>query len=686
MEVEMMKSIMFVSIFLIVCLGESYASESGQRHPFSVHDLLAMDRITEPQVSPDGKQIVFVLRRTDLEANRGRKDLWLVRVDGKGLHRLTSHQEDDYNPCWSHNGEFIYYLSARSGSTQIWRIDPKTKTIKQMTDLPLDVGNLIVSPDGNYLAFTLEVFPDLKSIDETKARLDAVKKRKSSGKIFERLFIRHWDTWEDGRRSHLFVMPVVGGKVVDVMAGMNADTPSIPWGGTEEITFTPDNKGLIFTTINVGGEEAWSTNYNLYFVPIDGSAFPKCLTGDNKAWDTQTVFSPDGKTLAYLAMKRPGYESDRYRIMLKSWPDGETRNLTEKWDRSPSTIFWSGDGETIYAVADHLGQQSLFSINISTGNVKIIIEKGFMRSPSICGDRIVFGLDHLTSPTELYSVKSDGEDRQKITDINAKQTGQVKMGEPEQFTFRGWHNETVYGYIVKPVDFDPKKTYPVAFLIHGGPQGSFGNDFHYRWNPQVYAGAGYAAVMIDFHGSIGYGRAFKDAIRNDWGGKPLVDLQKGLEAALKKYLWMDGSRVGALGASYGGYMINFIEGNWPDRFRCFVNHDGTFDERMSYFDTEELWFPEWEHEGTPWEKPKNYEKHNPVNFVKNWKTPMLVVHGAQDFRVPETQGFATFTALQRLGIPSKLLYFPDENHWVQKPNNSILWHETVIGWLDRWLK
>ncbi len=236
------------------------------------------------------------------------------------------------------------------------------------------------------------------------------------------------------------------------------------------------------------------------------------------------------------------------------------------------------------------------------------------------------------------------------------------------------------------MDFDPKKTYPVAFLIHGGPQGSFGNDFHYRWNPQVYAGAGYAAVMIDFHGSIGYGQAFKDAIRNDWGGKPLVDLQKGLEAALKKYLWMDGSRVGALGASYGGYMINFIEGNWPDRFRCFVNHDGTFDERMSYFDTEELWFPEWEHEGTPWEKPKNYEKHNPVNFVKNWKTPMLVVHGAQDFRVPETQGFATFTALQRLGIPSKLLYFPDENHWVQKPNNSILWHETVIGWLDRWLK
>jgi dipeptidyl aminopeptidase/acylaminoacyl peptidase len=262
----------------------------------------------------------------------------------------------------------------------------------------------------------------------------------------------------------------------------------------------------------------------------------------------------------------------------------------------------------------------------------------------------------------------------------------VRMGDYEQFTFKGWNNEEVYCYIVKPVDFTPDKKYPVAFLIHGGPQGSFGNHFHYRWNPQAYAGAGYAAVMVDFHGSVGYGQAFTDSIGGDWGGKPLEDLQKGLAAALVRYPWMDGENVGALGASFGGYMINWIAGNWPDRFRCLVNHDGNLDERMAYYATEELWFPEWDHQGTPWNNPDGYEKHNPVNFVKNWKTPMLVIHGALDFRVVETQGMATFNALQRLNIPSQFLYFPDENHWVLQPHNSILWHDTVIAWLDRWCK
>ena len=301
------------------------------------------------------------------------------------------------------------------------------------------------------------------------------------------------------------------------------------------------------------------------------------------------------------------------------------------------------------------------------------------------GDGVVFERNTLTSPTEIYAI-APGAGEKALTAINAEKVAAVRMGEPEQFTFKGWNNETVYGYIVKPVDFDPAKKYPVAFLIHGGPQGSFGNDFHYRWNPQAYAGAGYAAVMVDFHGSTGYGQAFCDSIRGDWGGKPLEDLKKGLAAALAKYPWMDGTRVGALGASYGGYMINWIAGNWPDRFKCLVDHDGNLDERAAYFETEELWFPEWDHMGTPWDNPKSYEKHNPANFVKNWKTPMLVVHGGQDFRVVETQGIGTFNALQRRGIPTKFLYFPDENHWVLKPANSILWHETVIGWLDQWLK
>jgi len=481
-------------------------------------------------------------------------------------------------------------------------------------------------------------------------------------------------------------MKVSGGDPLDLMKRMDADTPSRPFGGPEEITFTPDGKGLIFTTRNAGRKEAWSTNFDLYLVPIDGSKKPQCLTEKNKAWDTTPVFSPDGKTLAYLAMKRPGYESDRYRIVLRDWPNGKERILTENWDRSPISLCWSKNSKTIYVTAENLGQRSLFSIDVKAGKVHTVVKEGYVSSPGVAGDRIVYGLDNFCSPVELYSVKPDGKDVRQITKINAQKIAEARMGDYEQFSFKGWNNETVYGYVVKPVDFDPKKKYPVAFLIHGGPQGSFGNHFHYRWNPQAYAGAGYAAVMIDFHGSTGYGQAFTDAIREDWGGKPLVDLQKGLAAALKKYPWMDGNRVGALGASFGGYMINWIAGNWPDRFRCLVNHDGNLDERMAYFDTEELWFPEWDHGGTPWTSPENYEKQNPVNFVKNWKTPMLVIHGAKDFRVVDTQGFSTFTVLQRLGIPSKLLYFPDESHWVLKPHNSILWHDTVIGWLNRWLK
>jgi len=681
-----MRRTVFFILFIILLFGSFSIIFSSDKHPFSVHDMLAMDRISDPQISPDGKWIVFVLRKTDLDTNRGRTDLWLVDVEGKNRKQLTSHPAGDFNPRWSSCGKYIWFLSTRSGSSQVWGINVSGGEAQQFTDLPLDVGNLVVSPYSKHIAFTMEVFVDLKSVWKTKQKLDEIAARKATGVIYDRTFIRHWDTWKDGRRSHLFAMLIKGGDLVDVMPDMDADTPSKPFGGPEEIIFTPDGKGVIFTARDVGREEPWSTDFDLYFAPIDASQPPKCLTEQNKAWDTNPVFSPDGKTLTYLAMSKPGYESDRFRIILKSWQDGKTRILTENWDRSPSSICWSQDGKKLYATAANLGQVSLFSVDVKSGEVSTVVRDGTISSPAVAGGRIIYGMHCLQSPMELYSVKPDGKDIRPITQINAEKIAAVQMGDYEQFTFKGWNDETVYCYVVKPVNFDATKKYPIAFLIHGGPQGSFGNEFHYRWNPQAYAGAGYAAVMVDFHGSTGYGQAFCDAIRGDWGGKPLIDLQKGLAAALEKYPWMDGDRIGALGASFGGYMINWIAGNWSDRFKCLVNHDGNLDERMAYYDTEELWFPEWDHEGTPWTNPEGYEKQNPVNFVKNWKTPMLVIHGQYDYRVAVTQGISTFNALQRLGIPSKFLYFPDENHWVLKPHNSILWHETVIGWLDRWLK
>lgn len=670
----------------LVILALSLPAVAQQMHPFSIHDMLAMDRISDPQVSPDGQWIAFVVRTTDLEANRGRTDLWLVGRDGAGLRQLTSHPDSDSNPRWGPDSRSVWFLSSRSGSSQVWRIAIDGGEARQMTVEPLDVGNLIVSPDGRHIGFTMEVFPDAPTAQATKDRLDAIAKRKDSGRVYERVLVRHWDTWKDGRRSHLFVRPAEGGQAVNVMAGMDADTPSIPFGGPEEMTFSPDGRGVVFSAKDVGREEAWSTNFDLFYSPIDGSQAPKCLTQENEALDTHPVFSPDGKTLAYLAMSRPGYESDQFQIVLMDWPGGSKRVLTDKWDRSPSSIGFAAHGRTLYATAANLGQRSLFSIDVDNGQVETIVREGSVHGFSAADGRIVYALSNMRSPAELYSVRPNGAGVRQLTDINRAKVAAAKMGDYEQFTFAGWNGETVHAYVVKPVDFDPARKYPVAFLIHGGPQGSFGNVFHYRWNPQAYAGAGYAAVMVDFHGSTGYGQAFCDSIRGDWGGKPLADLQKGLAAAIEKYPWMDGDRVAGLGGSFGGYMVNWIAGNWPDRFRCLVNHDGNIDERMAYFDTEELWFPEWDHVGTPWENPEGYEKHNPVRFVQNWKTPMLVIHGAQDFRVVDTQGLGTFNALQRRGIPSKLLYFPDEGHWVLKPQNSIQWHDTVLAWLDRWLK
>jgi dipeptidyl aminopeptidase/acylaminoacyl peptidase len=714
-------SSILVGAALAVGLAAADAALAEPR-PFNAHDLVTMARLSSPQVSPDGEWVVFVLRGTDLEADRGRTDLWRVRLDGTGLERLTTDEAADGSPRWAPDGESLFFLSSRSGSSQVWRLPLGGGEAVRATNLPLDVGGFLLSPNGSKLAVALEVFPDCVTLQCTIDRLEAEEEAKASGRLHDRLFVRHWDAWKDGRRSHLFVLPADGsGEAVDVTRGLHADAPSKPFGGMEEIAFTPDGEGVVVTTKGrvvgsteeirftpdgelvgltywgPGVSEAWSTDFDLFLQPADGSTLPhveSLLTRQNRAWDTQPVFSPDGKTLAYLAMVRPGFEADRFRIVLLPWgadgPAGEPRVLTEAWDRSVGSFVWAPDGRTLYATATHLGNVGLFAVDAATGAVRELVVDGHVREPAVAatgeGHRIVFGRDTLTAPVDLWSVAPDGSDLRRLTEVNAERMAAVRMGEYEQFTFAGWNDETVYGYLVKPVGFEPGRKYPVAFLIHGGPQGSFGNDFHYRWNPQVYAGAGYAAVMIDFHGSTGYGQAFTDSISGDWGGKPLVDLQKGLAVALERYPYLDGDRACALGASYGGYMVNWIAGQWPDRFRCLVNHDGIFDLRSMFFATEELWFPEWELRGPYWANEELYEAHNPVRHVERWRTPMLVVHGALDYRVPETQGLGAFTALQRRGIPSRFLHFPDENHWVLKPANSLLWHETVFAWLERWLE
>ncbi len=673
---------------MLISILFAIACAPADTHPFSVHDMLAMNRISDAHVSPDGKHVLFTVRVTDVEANKGRTDLWMVDVDGTNLVQLTKDEANDSSGRWSSDGSAIWFLSTRSGNSQVWKHTLSTNADEQMTKFAIDVDGVMPFPDGKRLLLAMEVYPDAgreKQLAETAARDEAMSKSKIKARIYETLPIRHWDTWEDKKRSHVFAWTIGGGDPMDLMQGVDGDAPTKPFGGLEEVDISPDSSTVVYTCQLATRDMMWSTNLDLFSVPSDGGKSPTCLTTDNKATDTQPCFSPDGKTLAWLRMERPGYESDRLRIALMNMESGKMRVLTEGWDRSPSQLAWAADGSHLYTTADNFGQKALFTVDVSNGDIGMVVQQGTNDMVGLSGDRVVFAQDTLSSPTELFTCARDGTGVHAITNINADKVAAAKMGEYEQFMFTGAHGDNVWGYLLKPIDFDPAKKYPVAFLIHGGPQGSFGNHFHYRWNPQAYAGAGYAAVMIDFHASTGYGQKFVDAVNHDWGGAPYEDLMKGLDYALAQYKFLDGKHVCALGASFGGYMINWIEGQ-TDRFTCLVSHDGNLDERMAYYDTEELWFPEWEHGGVPWQNPDGFTKHNPIDFVKNWKTPMLVVHGGLDYRVVDTQGISTFTALQRKGVPSKLLYFPDENHWVQKPQNSILWHDTVIAWIDRWTK
>lgn len=658
--------------------------------PFSTDDMLALQRVGAPVASKDGKLIAFQVATPDLAANKSRTDLYLHAVNGKDApRRLTSHEASDHSPEWSADGQHIYFLSSRSGSSQIWRIAVAGGEAEQVSRYPLDVQAFRLSPKNDRVAVAFEVFPDCATLQCTADR-DGEKKA-GSGMHFDRLFVRHWDSWKDGHMNRVFADELKDGKTADkavALSVLDGDAPSKPFGGSEDFVFSNDGSKLVFVARVRGVSEPWSTNTDLYEVPVSGSALtdvkPVNLTPDNKGYDNTPVFSPDGKQLAWLSMARPDFEADKLRILIRDLASGATRELSKDVDRSFGAIQWSADGKTLYATADDVGNHALFAFDVASGKHKRLIDKGSVGAYTQAGKDLVLQFDNLKNPVELYRLPASGGSKVKLTGFNDARLAEMKFGDYEQFSFKGANDETVYGYIVKPADYVEGRKYPIALLVHGGPQGSFGDHFHYRWNPQSYAGRGYAAIMIDFHGSTGYGQAFTDSISGDWGGKPLEDLKKGMAAALAKYSFLDGSRACALGASYGGYMMNWIAGNWSDGFKCIVNHAGVFDQRAMGYTTEELWFTEWENGGTPFAKPENYEKFNPVNYVNNWKTPTLVTQGQKDFRIPYVQSIAAFTALQRRGIPSELLMFPDENHWILKLQNSKQWHEQVLNWLDRW--
>lgn len=656
--------------------------------PFTWQDMIGLNRLGDPRVSPDGRRVVYSVTTTDVEANRRSGALYMMDLEAVGEPRRLAINEGGANSArWGADGR-LYFLSGRSGSSQVWRAEADGTGPVQVTDLPLGVNAYRLSPESDTVAVSLAVFPDCPDLACTVDRTKAVADDPATGQVYDRLFVRHWDTWRDGTQNHLFVVKTDGsGEPVMVTRGFDGDTPSKPFGDESEFTFAPDGQSLVFSARVAGQSEPWSTNFDLFRTNgLSGDGTFENLTVDNEAWDTGPVFSPDGRTLAYRAMARPGFEADKYGVFLRDMESGQVRQIAANWDRSAYSLQWSPDGQTLYTMATDLGQRRLFAIDTRNGVVTPVTGPGTVTAVDLTPSGFVFSQNSLTRPDELYVKTFLGREMpRRITNVNPSLDDQT-FGEAEQFTFPGWNGETVHAYVIKPAGYVEGRKYPVAFIIHGGPQSSFGNGWSFRWNASTYAGAGYAVVMIDFHGSTGYGQAFTDSISQHWGDRPLEDLQKGWAFAQQKYPFLDGDNACALGASYGGYMVNWIAGNWPGEFKCLVNHDGIFDTFGMGYATEELWFTEWENGGTPYDNPRAYQQFNPANHVRNWRDPMLVIQGDRDFRVPTTQSLATFTALQRRGIESRLVFFPDENHWVLKPANSRQWHTEVFGWLDKYLK
>ena len=687
-----MKKNIVLAIALLGCATSALteATKLEIKKGFTVKDLVKLARVSDPRLTPDGAFLLYALRETDMAANKGINGLWLANSDGSNARRLSAKGQSVSSARFAPDGKSVYFLSRRSESSQIWRLPLAGGEAEQITDVAVDVGSFVLAPNGKTLAFSSEVFADCAAdFACTKLRITETAAKKTTGTLHDKLFIRHWDTWASGTRSQLFSANLSDAMITEAHlvtrgAGggpLDADVPSKPNGDDSEYSFSPDSSTLYFGARIAGKTEAWSTNFDVYQSAVVGTDAAKNLTPENLAWDAFPTPSSDGKKLYYRAMSRANFEADRFRIMERTLSTGKTREVAPNWDRSPDGLTLSHDGKTLYTATDDLGQHPLFSINITSGAVKQISGPGFVSGFAVGKTRVVFARDDLGAPADLYATALDGGKITKLTALNAAALSDTRFGAAEQFSFAGAGGEKVYAWLVKPVNFDPSKQYPIAFLIHGGPQGSFGNHFHYRWNPQTYSGQGFAAVMVDFHGSTGYGQSFTDAISGDWGGKPLEDLQKGMGAALQKYPFLDGKRACALGGSYGGYMTNWIAGAWPDGFKCLVTHAGIFDTRFMSYSTEELWFNEWENGGVAWTRTKEIESDNPITKVQNWKTPMLVIHGMNDFRVPFEQGISAFTALQRRGIESKFLWYPDENHWILKPENSIQWHDTVNNWL-----
>jgi dipeptidyl aminopeptidase/acylaminoacyl peptidase len=706
---------------LTLCFALPVAAQV--KHPFTFEDMMKLKRVGEPEVSPDGKWVIFSVVDVSLEANTKTPHIWIVPAAGGEEREIIADQDAD-RPRWAPDGKRFAFLSTKEGGSQVWIAyfddnQGKVTGVNKWTSIATEASGEIWSPDGKNVLFTSDVYPECDGAPVEEAacnsrKLDEANKSKVKALVFDHLLYRHWNAYKEGKRTHLFLYPEqpaeVAGRLPDPPRDLthgDYDAPVFSLGGQDDYAFSPDGKEICYTS-NHDKNPAASTNNDLWIVPVTGGQ-AKNITADNPASDTSPLYSPDGKYIAYRAQKRPGYESDRFRLMLYDRKTGEKKSLTESFDAWVGTYTWSPDSKRIYFVYESEGGAPVYSFEVdrpfdatvtvdgdpketAKNNAAVSIRDGFNDDLAMTpdGKTIVFTRMSISFPTAIYKVRSERSISEQLahppeglTHLNDAVLTNVWMSALESFWFKGAHSDKVQGFLVKPPNFDASKKYPVKFLIHGGPEGAWGDDWSYRWNPELFAANGYVVIMINFHGSTGYGQKFIDAINGDWGGAPYEDLMKGLDYAEQTYPFIDKSRECALGASYGGYAINWILGH-TDRFKCLVSHDGMFNAESAWGTTEELWFNNWEFNGTPYDNRALYQKWSPHQYAKNFKTPTLVVHGQKDYRLDVSEGFQLFNTLQMQGIPSKMLYFPDEGHWVLKPQNSQLWYKTVNDWVDQW--
>jgi len=675
----MMKKVEFLAFFLIFAAAPALA-----KRPIVFEDLVKIQRISDPQVSPDGNWVAYVQGAVDVDANKIVRHIWLVPTAGGEPRQLTRGEGSDTRPRWSPDGKSIAFISTRGGKPQVWILPVDGGEARQVTSISTEAAGVIWARKANTLVFTSKVYPNCADDDCNSKRLEERAKSKIKAQIIDELLFRHWDEYRDGRYTHTFAISAEGGKPRDLTPGA-VDSPTWFLGGPDGYAISPDGTEVCFTSNRVGGSRiAWSTNNDLFLVPAGGGE-AKNITKDNPGSDAAPQYSPDGRYIAYTSQARDGYESDLLRLRVYDRQTGTVKDLTTGFDQWVNSFAWAPDSDTIYFNAPERGRQPIFKTSVRNPKVEKVLEgitEDFQVTPD--GKELVLTRSSLTRPSEVFRVPVTGGVPVPLTHANDALLAELDLNPAEDITTQGALGARIHSLLIKPPGFDASKKYPALMLIHGGPQSAWDDAWGYRWNAQMFAARGYVIMMTNFHGSIGYGQAFTEQISGDWGGACYQDLMMAADY-LESLPYIDKTRIGAAGASFGGYMVNWIAGH-TNRFKALVSHDGVYDSRSMYGETEELWFDEWEHGGTPWEKREAFEKSTPSNHVQNIQTPMLIVHGELDYRVPVGQGIQLFQSLQRRGVPSRFLYFPDEGHWVLKPQNSRLWYETVLDWLDKYLK